>query len=174
VIAALPDLVVGSVADAAMSTVARLRDEGVSEDLARLVATSDVALLALPAVALGESHGVAPEVAARIQLLLDDRLGLDALRERITALPRSDRWQAEARAALRDDLYESQHALTAAVLSGTAPGAAPEARVEAWTADHADAVARYRSLVTDAEQAPVDLAALAVLRRALRTLASRD
>jgi glutamate dehydrogenase len=137
------------------------------------VAGSDAGLVALPAVALALEHDLEPTTVARIQFLLDDQLGLDRLREHIAALPRADRWQTEARAALRDDFYESQHALTAAVLTETENTATPEARVDAWLAEHASAVGRYRELVRDVEQADVaDLAALAVVRRALRDLAA--
>ena len=43
---------------------------------------------------------------------LGAELGLDWLRDRILELPRADRWQALARAALRDDLYRLHRALT--------------------------------------------------------------
>jgi glutamate dehydrogenase len=171
VLAALPELLVGDVADAAASTAARFVAEGVPPELARTVAQSDAALVAFPAVALASDHGIDARVVTRIQLLLDDRLALDAVRDRIAALPRADRWQTEARAALRDDFLESQHALTEAVLTET-PAGVPEARVDAWLGDHVDAVARYRTVVHDIEGAdPSDLAALAVIRRALRELA---
>ena len=118
VAAVLPELLVGAVADAATATETRFTDAGVPADLARRVAVSDAALAALPAVALAcASTASSRGRVARIQFLLDDRLGLDRVRERIAALPRADRWQTEARAALRDDFYESQHALTAAVLA---------------------------------------------------------
>jgi glutamate dehydrogenase len=173
VAAVLPELLVGSVADAAAATVTRFAAAGVAPELARRVAASDAALVALPAVALALEHDVDATTVARIQFLLDDRLGLDHLRERIAALPRADRWQTEARAALRDDFYESQHALTAAVLTETDAVGMPEARVDAWLAEHDPAVGRYRDLVHDVEQADaVDLAALAVVRRALRDLAA--
>jgi glutamate dehydrogenase len=175
VLAELPALLVGRVADAARATEARLVDAGVPEALARRVATCDIALLALPAVALAGEHALDPLVVARVQLLVDERLGLDRVRERIAALPRVDRWQAEARAALRDDFYESQDALTAAVLSETDVAAAPGARVDEWIAAHDDAVARYRTLLDDVEGADTsDLAALAVVRRSLRDLAALD
>jgi glutamate dehydrogenase len=175
VVAALPELLVGAVADAAADTAARFVDAGVSPELARTVAASDSALVALPAVALADEHHLDPVVVARLQFLLDDRLGLDRLRDSIAALPRSDRWQTEARAALRDDFYESQHALTASVVSETAASDAPEARVDAWLAGHDVAVARYRELVHDVERADAtDLAALAVVRRALRDLAALE
>jgi glutamate dehydrogenase len=175
VTAVLPDLLVGSVADAAAATATRFTDAGVAPDLARQVAASDAALVALPAVALAAEHGLDPVDVARLQFLLDDRLGLDRLRDRIAALPRADRWQAEARAALRDDFYESQHALTAAVIAETDPTGSPEARVDAWLAAHEAPVGRYRDLVHDVEQADAaDLAALAVVRRSLRDLAALD
>ena len=173
VTAALPELLVGSVAHAAETTAVRFVEAGVAPDLARRVAASDAALVALPAVALALEHDLDATTVARIQFLLDDRLGLDRLRERIAALPRADRWQTEARAALRDDFYESQHALTAAVITETDATGPPEARVDAWLTAHGPAVGRYRDLVHDVEQADVaDLAALAVVRRALRDLAA--
>ncbi len=173
VTAVLPELLVGSVADAAAATATRLTEAGVAPELARMVAASDAALVALPAVALALEHGVEATTVARVQFLLDDRLGLDRLRDHIAALPRADRWQTEARAALRDDFYESQYALTAAVLTETEPAAAPETRVDTWLAQHDGAVGRYRELVHDVERAEAaDLAALAVVRRALRDLAS--
>ncbi len=170
---ALPDLVVGAVADAVATATARFTDAGVAPDLARQVAASDAALVALPAVALSLEHDVDARVVARVQFLLEDRLGLDRLRARIAALPRADRWQTEARAALRDDFYESQHALTDAVLSDTDAAAAAEVRVDTWLAEHDVPVGRYRELVHDAGRADAaDLAALAVVRRALRDLAA--
>ena len=39
---------------------------------------------------------------------LGQRLGLDRLLGRIIELPRSDRWEIMARAALRDDLHAVQ------------------------------------------------------------------
>jgi glutamate dehydrogenase len=172
VITGLAELLTGAVADEAAATEARFVAAGVPPELARQVAVSDAALVALPVVALGLELGMEPRAVARIQFLLDDRLGLDRLRDRIAALPRADRWQTEARAALRDDFYESQHALTAAVVTETAAGGAPDARVDAWLAEHDATVGRYRELVHDVERADTaDLAALAVVRRALRDLA---
>ena len=85
---------------------------------------------------------------------------------------KTERDAIHSRAALRDDFYESQHALTDAVLTDTDASGAPEARVDAWLADHDVTVGRYRDLVHDVEQADAaDLAALAVVRRALRDLA---
>src|SRR5262249_9049427 len=157
---ALPDLLVGEPAATSAATVDRLVAEGVPAALAAKVAISDLALTALPAVVLAEAHDVDPRVATRVQFLLDDRLGLDAVRVRIGAWPRGDRWQTEARAALRDDFYESRHALAAAVLRDTDPTAAPEVRVDIWLADHTEAVERYEGVAAAVERTdPGDLAA---------------
>jgi glutamate dehydrogenase len=160
------------VAARATTTATRFVDAGAPAQLARLVAASDAAFVALPAVALALDHGLDPRDVARIRFVLDSRLALDRLRDRIAALPRADRWQTEARAALRDDFYESQHALTAAIITETDPTGGAETLVDAWIAAHATAVDRYRALVADVERAATaDLAVLAVVRRALRDLA---
>jgi glutamate dehydrogenase len=171
----LPDLLVGEPAATTAATIERLVGEGVPVGLATRVAISDFALTALPAVVLADSHDVDPRVATRVQFILDDRLGLDAVRVRIGALPRADRWQTEARAALRDDFYESRHALAAAVLRDTDDSSRPDVRVDAWLADHGEAVERYEGVAVAVERTdPGDLAALAVVRRALRDLAALD
>ena len=143
--------------------------------LARRVGVSDAAMVALPAVELGARRGVDPVTVARLQFAVDERLTLATVRDRIGALPRGDRGQAEARAALRDDFYESVDALTDAVVRETDATSPPGARVDAWIGAHLPAVERYRALAADVERAGVfDLASLAVLRRALRELADLD
>ena len=52
---------------------------------------------------------------ADVHFTLGQRLGLDRLLGRIIELPRDDRWQTMARAALRDDLH-AVHAHHAEVL----------------------------------------------------------
>jgi glutamate dehydrogenase len=100
-----------------------------------------------------------------------DRLRIDWLRDRIAALPRADRWQTEARAALRDDVADIQRSLTEGVLETTDTAATPSARVDAWVAAHAEEIARYRSVLSEIEAGGVfDLATLGAARRELRDL----
>ena len=64
-----------------------------------------------------------------LHFALGERLGLPDLVTRILALPRDDRWQTMARAALRDDVYAVHAQLTAQVLRDTAAdghGAGPD------------------------------------------------
>ena len=51
------------------------------------------------------------EETAEVYFDLADRLQITRLRDRITALPREDRWSTMARAALRDDLYAAHASL---------------------------------------------------------------
>jgi glutamate dehydrogenase len=175
VVGELPALLTGTATAALTTAIERLHALGVPEELARQVAGSEAAVAALPAVELATRLGTDPGVVARMQFVVNDRLGVDRLREHVAALPRADRWQTEARAALRDDLSESQHALTEAIVCDTDAAAAPEARVEVWLSAHAAQVERYRQVIADVEAAGgFDLAELAVARRALRELAGLD
>jgi glutamate dehydrogenase len=176
VVAALPRVITGPAARRLDAQTELLERAGVPSDLATRVAVGEWALGALPATALAAAHGADPVLVARLAFVLAERLELDRLLEHIAALPRADRWQTEARAALRDDFHDSHEQLTAAVLTA-AGGPVTEAdlavRVDAWLAEHQEGVDRYRQVVDDVEAAGVfDLATLAVARRALRELIS--
>ncbi len=73
---------------------------------------------------------------------LGERLGLSTLVARILALPRDDRWQTMARAALRDDLHTVHAQLTAQVLAGTDPDQPVPVRVADWEEHDAVVVSR--------------------------------
>ena len=65
---------------------------------------------------------------------LGSRLELNWLRDRIIELPRANRWQALARAALRDDLYSLHRAADAGGARRPAAASADsEAAIEAWS-----------------------------------------
>jgi glutamate dehydrogenase len=63
---------------------------------------------------------------------LASRIELNWLRDRIIELPRTDLWEALARAAMRDDLYGLHRLLTQEVLEIGGPGCECEAAIEAW------------------------------------------
>ncbi len=83
-----------------------------------------------------------PADVARVHFALGERLGLPVLVQRILALPRDDRWQTMARAALRDDLHAVHAQLTAQVLAATSPDDSAPARIAAWEDGDACVVAR--------------------------------
>jgi glutamate dehydrogenase len=110
---------------------------------------------------------------ASVYYTVYDRFGVDNLLERITALPRTDRWQALARAALRDDLYSTVADITTAVLEATDAGSA-EHRLLAWEELNAEKLARSRSVFEEVNAlGQDDMASLSVAMRLLRSIVRR-
>ena len=103
--AELPSVMSGRELDDFRARESRLGDHGVPADLAERVAVLASAYAVLGMVETGDRLGIDPVEVARVHYALGERLGLPALVERIFALPRDDRWQTMARAAVRDDLY---------------------------------------------------------------------
>ena len=100
--------------------------------------------------------------AAEVYFALGTRLELHWLRDRIVDLPRETRWEAMARAALRDDVYSEQAGLTAEVL---------RAGVERWQAENASAIERSLQVLADIRSGgTLDLARLSVAVREIRNL----
>ena len=110
VVARLPELVIGADAAAIASEAEQLRADGVPAELARRVATFPAAIGALVIADIAAARGADVDVVGSVFFAVADRLRLDWLRDRIAALPRADRWQTEARAALRDDVADLQRA----------------------------------------------------------------
>jgi glutamate dehydrogenase len=76
-----------------------------------------------------------------------------------------------ARAALRDDVYAEQAALTAEVIRGGADGLGARERIDAWSARNEDAVERCLHVLGDIKAAGADdLARLSVAVREIRNL----
>jgi len=117
VLEALPTLLPGREREALDRRLDRYRKAGVPEDLGRVVASLPPAYAALSIVQTAERDGREPLDVAAVHFALGQRLGLDRLLGRIVELPRSDRWQTMARAALRDDLHTVHAALTAQALA---------------------------------------------------------
>jgi glutamate dehydrogenase len=107
-----------------------------------------------------------------LHFLVGGRLHLHWLRDRIATLPREDRWQAMARAALRDDLFSLHAELTADVLRGAgAELADADARLEAWLEANRPLVERCLDILSDIRTGGTyDLTTLPVALRELRNL----
>ena len=155
------------------STVQAWIDEGVPGELARRVAALDLypAALDITRLSIVRHEDTTIDATARVYFMLDERLGLGTLRERIVALPRNDRWDALARAALRDDLAGEHSALTSAVLATTTT---PEQydQYEAWSTLHGSAIREHLTTLREVEDGgPSSIASLSVVLRGLRSLA---
>ena len=98
-----------------------LVSNGVPEELATRVAVCPPAYMILGVVETAARDERDPMEVARVHFEVAERLGLPLLVTRILALPRQDRWQTMARAALRDDLHAVHAQLTAQELAGNPP-----------------------------------------------------
>ncbi|MET1020594.1 MAG: NAD-glutamate dehydrogenase, partial [Arthrobacter sp.] len=120
---------------------------------------------------------VSPEPAeniAHVYYTVFNRFHADSLLERITKLPRKDRWQALARAALRDDLYSTVSDMTTAVLAHTSPDMAAEERLADWESQNAEQLDRAKSMFEEVNALEADdMASLSVALRLLRSIVRR-
>ncbi|MGA8256760.1 MAG: NAD-glutamate dehydrogenase, partial [Nocardioides sp.] len=115
----LPELIVGLERAAFEERRDGLLGQGVPDALAVKVAVLPPAYMLLNVIEIATREGLDPQDVARVHFALGERLGLPVLVQRILALPRDDRWQTMARAALRDDLHAVHAQLTAQVLAAT-------------------------------------------------------
>ena len=114
------------------------------------------------------------EEIAAVYYTVFNRFHADSLLERISSLPRQDRWQALARAALRDDLYSTVSDMTTAVLDATEPADSPEARLKEWEARNAEQLGRAKSMFDEVNALESDdMASLSVALRLLRSIVRR-
>jgi glutamate dehydrogenase len=171
VVGALPELLTGREGDAMKARLDMLVGRGVPEELAVKVAVLPPAYTVLNIVETAKRDGVDPLEVARVHFALGERLGLSMLVARILALPRDDRWQTMARAALRDDLHAVHAQLTAQVLAGTGADQPVPVRIADW--EEQDDVVVSRAVGTLEEicaDEHADLARLSVGLRVVRTL----
>ncbi|HEY1627482.1 MAG TPA: NAD-glutamate dehydrogenase [Streptosporangiaceae bacterium] len=148
-----------------------LAARGVSADLADRVAAMVPTYSAFDIVQIaGSGPGRTVEETADVYFDLADRLQISRLRDRITALPREDRWSTMARAALRDDLYSAHASLTSDVL-GVSDSGSPEERLAAWVSRNEAAVAMATQTLGEIwESERFTFTTLSVALRAIRTL----
>ena len=148
-------------------------DLGVPLDLAERVAAMVPTYAAFDIVQVAVSARRGIEETAEVYFDLADRLQITRLRDRITALPREDRWSTMARAALRDDLYAALASLTQDVLGVSGPDGprSPEERLAVWVSRNEAAVAMAAQTLGEIwESERFTFTTLSVALRAVRTL----
>ena len=93
------------------------------------------------------------------------------MRARVIELARDNRWQALSRIALREDLYALEAQLTAQIVRHGSDGEEANRRIEAWQAQNASAVERFKQVIVDVMAGPTpDFPMLTVIMNELRTL----
>jgi len=139
---------------------------GVPEGLAERAGVWPLMHTGFDLVEVASAHGRTVADVAAVHWQVFDRLDLIWLWEGIGQLPRSDRWQTQARSAVRDDLLTALAELTTAVID-SAGGS-----VERWLELNERSVARANSMFTEIRRAETyDLTTLSVALRQLRNLA---
>ncbi|GAA2396213.1 NAD-glutamate dehydrogenase [Streptomyces glaucosporus] len=167
----LPKLLRGTDLEWFQSVEDELTAAGVPGDLALRVAGFSSAFPALDVVAVADRTGRELLDVAEVYYDLADRLGITELQDRVSELPRADRWQSMARAAIREDLYAAHQLLTADVLAAGDGGATPDQRFTAWEEKNAAVLGRARATLEEIRRSETfDLANLSVAMRTMRTL----
>jgi glutamate dehydrogenase len=166
----LPALLTGRELRAYEERMGSLVDEGVPDELASRVAVLHPAYQLLEVVQIADRMSLDTVEVARLHFALGERLGLADLVARILVLPRDDRWQTMARAALRDDVYAVHAQLTAQVLRDTDPSESAAVRIQEW--EDSDSVVVSRAVATLEEICgdSTDLARMSVGLRVVRGL----
>jgi glutamate dehydrogenase len=145
---------------------------GVPEDLASATAALPAAYAALTIVQTAQADDIDVERVASVHFAFGQRLGLDRLLARIVELPRDDRWQTMARAALRDDLHTVHSQLVAEVMAATGGEGSAKEQVATWEKATPAASDAIRTLKLICEAKP-DLARVSVGLRFARALLNR-
>jgi glutamate dehydrogenase len=169
----LPELMTGRELEGLLARRDALVEHGVTEELATRVACLDPAISLLGIVETATRDDLDPAEVARVHFSLGERLGVPLLMQRIYALPREDRWQTMARAAIRDDLHAVHTQLTARVLDTTPAEQSAAARIGGWEEEDAVGVGRATATLQEiCSDDTADLARLSVGLRVVRGLLS--
>ena len=144
----IPDMLVGSERDRLNRRAAEIEALGAPLDLALEAAGQLDVFGMLDCVDVARATGVDASEVAELYFVLSERYEVDNMLNRITALPRGDRWTALARAALRSDLYGALVGMTRRVIE-TVPDLHDRiARTVAWESRQAEGLARARATWT--------------------------
>ncbi len=168
---ALPEALDEADRNAFSERVEGLTEAGVPEELATRVASMPVLVSVFDIVEVAEVTARPLETVTETYFTIGSNIMLTWLRERIIELPRANRWQALARAALRDDLYSLHRAITQEVLEGADGKASAEDALEAWRERHENAVERVQGILADIRASrSYDMTTLPVALREVRNL----
>jgi glutamate dehydrogenase len=168
--AALPDVLRGLDREQFDERRTDLEEGGVPGELAHRVASMQSLLSVFDIAVDAGLTGAKQPVVTDAYFAIGSRLGLDWLRDRILELPRTDRWQSLARAALRDDLYRLHRSLTREILLSAVEFNAP-VPVDDWLERNATAVERADTVLADVKASrEYDTTTLPVVLRELRSL----
>ncbi|HEV7525834.1 MAG TPA: NAD-glutamate dehydrogenase domain-containing protein, partial [Acidimicrobiia bacterium] len=145
------------------SVTAEYEAKNVPRSLAQRIAALDHLPRALDIAELAAAHEVDVEVVAAAYDEAGDKLRFEWLGDRIVELPRTDRWDALARNALREDAAAQYRRVVDAVLTAGS--------FDAWGEPRSTVIARMLALLDEIRtHAVYDVATLSVALRELRAI----
>ena len=169
--AALPDILDGTDRMAHERWANELQTAGVPASLAGRVAGMPSMIALFDIVEAARISKRAPKEVMTIYFKLAYRLELGWLRDRIIDLPRTNLWEALARAAMRDDLYSLHRSLTQDVLDTSEPGSECDTAIEAWEQRNQRGLARCVAMLDNIRAShSYNTTTLAVALREVRNL----
>ncbi len=170
----LPDatkLFVGEEAGTMRGYVDELTEQGVPDSVARRCVGALYGFGLFDVVELATAAKEPVRTVAQVYYTASAHFGMDGLFERVSQLPRRDRWSVLARMAMRYDLYAVLAGVAREVLADTDSECAPSERLRIWSQRNQVNIGRVQYTMSMlGDRAPADLAALLVLLRQLRTL----
>jgi glutamate dehydrogenase len=169
--AALPGVLDGDDREAFDNRDEELRKSGVPPELSARAAGMPSMLAVFDIVEVAGAITREQDAVMSTYFSLGSRLELNWLRDRILELPRANRWQALARAALRDDLYSLHRSLTQEVLETGGREADSKQAIEEWLDRNDDSLERWVSMLADIRASgSYDTTTLPVALREVRNL----
>ncbi|HYN30261.1 MAG TPA: NAD-glutamate dehydrogenase [Dermatophilaceae bacterium] len=169
----VPDLLKGEERRRLERRAGALEEVGVPHDLAVRCASLLDGFSLLDIVDIAAETGRPPAHVAPLYFLISEQFGIDAMLQKVTRLPREDRWDSLARGALRDDLYAVLESLSRAVIEANAdePDGAPLRQFERWSLANADTIQRSATALRSIRRlSDPNIAALSVALRSLRSV----
>src|SRR5690606_29703811 len=139
--------VTGSLRQAMTELTEARHAAGVPLDLAERASVWRLLHTTFDVIEVADRAGVPPLVAASAYWAVFDRLELLWLWDEIGYLPRADRWQTQARGALRDDLLTILAELTSSVLD------AGDGSVDGWLSANDRSVQRTVGMLAEIRRA---------------------
>ncbi len=156
---------------AAQARSGQLVTNGVPEDLAIRIAMLTSLSSGLDLVEVAFATNIDTDKVAGTYFGVGEHLELHWLRDRIADLPRDTHWQAMARVALRDDLYEVHRHITMDVLHGATSDGEAGSLVANWAQRNPASMQLWSQIVRELLSGPApDFIILSVVMGKLRGL----
>jgi glutamate dehydrogenase len=168
---AMPDVLQGADREAYDQRLEELKSAGVPNELAERSAAMPALIAVFDIVEAAKATHRKQEMVMQVYFLLGAQLDLNWLRDRIIELPRANRWQALARASLRDELYSVHRAITQEVLQVAGRTSDAQEAIDKWHARNDQSIERALGMIGDVRASrSYDTTTLPVALREVRSL----